>query len=85
MHEDSEQSIGSCNQLLQATMDALPSETQGLLLRLMIWKRNRRAHTVYVLARWVWIVNGLAVTNQTCVSHRTLRGMAEGAHVKLHK
>ncbi|KAF9507790.1 hypothetical protein BS47DRAFT_1321037 [Hydnum rufescens UP504] len=51
MHEVTEQSIALCNQLLGATMDSLPNETQRLLLRLTVWKRNRRIHTVYVLER----------------------------------
>jgi hypothetical protein len=47
----SEQSAASCNQLLRATMDALPHETERELLRLTVWKRNRRVHTIYVLKR----------------------------------
>ncbi|KAF9509619.1 hypothetical protein BS47DRAFT_1396668 [Hydnum rufescens UP504] len=51
MHEVTEQSIALCNQLLGATMDALPNETQRSLLHLTVWKRNRRIHTIYVLQR----------------------------------
>jgi hypothetical protein len=51
MDKVSEQSTASCNQLLQATMDALPDETRRELLRLTVWKRNRRNHTLYVLRR----------------------------------
>ncbi|KAF9507558.1 hypothetical protein BS47DRAFT_289612 [Hydnum rufescens UP504] len=51
MHEVSEWSIASCDQLLQVTMDALPHETQRSLLGLTVWKRNRRIHTIYVLKR----------------------------------
>ena len=53
MHEDSEQSVASCNQLLQATMGALPPTAQRLLLGVTVMKRNRRAHTIFVLRRWV--------------------------------
>ncbi|KAF9507714.1 hypothetical protein BS47DRAFT_281392 [Hydnum rufescens UP504] len=49
MDEVSEQSIASCNELLEVTMDALPHETQRSLLGLTVWKRNRRIHTAYVL------------------------------------
>jgi len=49
MHEESEESVASCNGLLQTTMGALPNGTQRLLLGLTIWKRNRWSHTVYVL------------------------------------
>jgi hypothetical protein len=51
MHEDTEQSVASCNQLLQTTLDALPHGTQRLLLSLTVWKRNRRIHTNWVLFR----------------------------------
>jgi len=51
MHEVTEQSIALCNQLLQATMVSLPDETQRSLLRLTVWKRNRRIHTMYVIQR----------------------------------
>ncbi|KAF9503256.1 hypothetical protein BS47DRAFT_1356350, partial [Hydnum rufescens UP504] len=51
MDKVSEQSVALCNQLLQATMHALPHETQRELLKLTVWKRNRRAHTIYVLER----------------------------------
>ncbi|KAF9503468.1 hypothetical protein BS47DRAFT_1356164 [Hydnum rufescens UP504] len=51
MHEVTEQSIALCNQLLGATMDALPNETQRSLLHLTVWKRNRRIHTIHVLQR----------------------------------
>ncbi|KAF9519593.1 hypothetical protein BS47DRAFT_1158118 [Hydnum rufescens UP504] len=48
---NTEQSIASCDQLLQTTIDAVPHGTQRLLLSLTIWKRNRRIHTIYVLER----------------------------------
>ncbi|KAF9504980.1 hypothetical protein BS47DRAFT_1354519, partial [Hydnum rufescens UP504] len=51
MDQVSEESTASCNQLLRATLDALPHETQRALLRLTVWKRNRRIHTIYVLIR----------------------------------
>jgi hypothetical protein len=51
MHEDTEGSVALCDQLLRATLDALPRGTQNLLLRLTIWKRNRRVHTIHVLDR----------------------------------
>jgi hypothetical protein len=51
MDKVSKQSTASCNQLLQATMDGLPDETQRELLRITVWKRNRRMHTIYVLIR----------------------------------
>jgi hypothetical protein len=51
MHEDTEQSVASCEQLLQTTIDALPDGTQRLLLSRTVWKRNRRIHTIYVLQR----------------------------------
>ncbi|KAF9516299.1 hypothetical protein BS47DRAFT_1483996 [Hydnum rufescens UP504] len=51
MDKVSEQSVALCNQLLQATMGALPHETQRELLKLTVWKRNRRVHTIYVLER----------------------------------
>ncbi|KAF9507251.1 hypothetical protein BS47DRAFT_1333382 [Hydnum rufescens UP504] len=51
MHEETEQSVASCNRLLQTTLDALPHGTQRLLLSLTVWKRNRRIHTNYVLFR----------------------------------
>ncbi|KAF9512783.1 hypothetical protein BS47DRAFT_1035520 [Hydnum rufescens UP504] len=51
MHEDTEQSVASCEQLLRTTIDALPDGTQRLLLSLTVWKRNRRIHTIYVVQR----------------------------------
>jgi len=51
MHEDTEQSVASGEQLLRTTIDALPDGTQRLLLSLTVWKRNRRIHTIYVVQR----------------------------------
>ncbi|KAF9506468.1 hypothetical protein BS47DRAFT_1333835 [Hydnum rufescens UP504] len=51
MDEVSMRSIALCDQLLLVTMDALPHETQRSLLRLTVWKRNRRIHTMFVLKR----------------------------------
>jgi len=51
MHEDTKQSVASCAQLLQTTIDALPPSTQRSLLELTVWKRNRRVHTISVLER----------------------------------
>ncbi|KAF9507491.1 hypothetical protein BS47DRAFT_1333233 [Hydnum rufescens UP504] len=51
MDEVSMQSMALCDQLLLVTMDALPHETQRSLLRLTVWKRNRRIHTMFVLKR----------------------------------
>jgi len=51
MHEDTKQSVASCAQLLQTTIDALPPGTQRSLLELTVWKRNRWVHTIYVLER----------------------------------
>ncbi|KAF9520045.1 hypothetical protein BS47DRAFT_1387663 [Hydnum rufescens UP504] len=51
MHEDTKQSVASCNRLLRTTIDALPPGTQRSLLKLTVGKRNRRVHTIYVLER----------------------------------
>ena len=84
MHEDSEQSVASCNQLLQATMDALPHTAQRLLLGVTILKRNRWTHTIYVLIRCVWLFNAVVVTNQRCVSHSMLVLDNEGPCLQLY-
>ena len=49
MHNDSEQSTASCIQLLQTTMDALPTKMLKLLLGLSIWKKIRHDRTIRAL------------------------------------